>query len=100
MTTPSVPSSETIASILRRFSAFADLSDSYINLLAENSSPFHCSVGQELLVNDRLPEYVYCVVEGRGRVLHHDPALRRPVTLAYSHQVIFGLGWFGTKKPM
>ena len=41
-------------------------------------------VGQELLSED-VPECCYAVVEGRGRVLHDDPGLRRPVTLAYSN---------------
>ena len=31
-----------------------------------------------------MPEYCFCIVEGRGRLLHDDPGLRRPITLAYS----------------
>ena len=31
-----------------------------------------------------MPEFCFCIVEGRGRLLHDDPGLRRPVTLAYS----------------
>ena len=55
--------------------------------------PFHCTVGQELLRPDRMPEY-HCIVEGRGRLLHDDPGLRRPVTLAYSQPGDL-VGWAG-----
>ena len=41
-----------------------------------------------------MPEYCFCVVEGRGRLLHDDPGLRRPVTLAYVHPGDL-VGWAG-----
>lgn len=77
-------STNTLSQLLARFTAFSGLGEERLQWLSENATPFHCSVGQQLLVKDRIPDYFYCIVEGRGRVLHHDPALRRPVTLAYS----------------
>ena len=41
-----------------------------------------------------MPEFCFCVVEGRGRLLHDDPGLRRPVTLAYSQPGDL-VGWSG-----
>jgi ATP-binding cassette subfamily B protein len=84
----------TFQSLLARFPAFSSIGDERLAWLAERARPFHCSVGQQLLVSDRLPEYCYCIVEGRGRVLHADPALRRPVTLAYSQPGDL-IGWAG-----
>ncbi|ABB25092.1 cyclic nucleotide-binding domain (cNMP-BD) protein [Synechococcus sp. CC9902] len=86
--------SETLSALLSRFSAFQDIDDADLQWLATHSKPFHCSVGQALLFSDRLPEYCYCILEGRGRVLHHDPALRRPVTLAYAQPGDL-IGWAG-----
>ena len=77
-------SSATFEALLRRFPAFKDLGDERLQWLAQRARPFHCTVGQELLRPDRMPEYCFCIVEGRGRLLHDDPGLRRPITLAYS----------------
>ena len=41
-----------------------------------------------------MPEFCFCIVEGRGRLLHNDPGLRRPVTLAYSQPRDL-VGWSG-----
>ena len=41
-----------------------------------------------------MPEFCFCIVEGRGRLLHDDPGLRRPVTLAYAHPGDL-VGWAG-----
>ena len=41
-----------------------------------------------------MPEFCFCIVEGRGRLLHDDPGLRRPVTLAYSQPGDL-VGWSG-----
>ena len=41
-----------------------------------------------------MPEFCFCIVEGRGRLLHEDPGLRRPVTLAYSQPGDL-VGWSG-----
>lgn len=87
-------STSTFQTLLARFGAFAALGEEHLAWLAERAKPFHCSVGQQLLVSDRLPEYCYCIVEGRGRVLHSDPALRRPVTLAYAQPGDL-IGWAG-----
>lgn len=76
--------SATFAGLLGRFEAFRGLDSDRLTWLAEQARPFHCTVGQELLKPDRRPEYCFCIVEGRGRLLHQDPGLRRPVTLAYS----------------
>ena len=77
-------SASTFEGLFRRFSAFKNLGDDRLQWLTRRARPFHCTVGQELLRPDRMPEYCFCIVEGRGRVLHDDPGLRRPVTLAYS----------------
>ena len=84
----------TFEGLLRRYPAFHDLGDDRLQWLAARSRPFHCTVGQELLRYDRIPEYCFCVVEGRGRLLHDDPGLRRPVTLAYSQPGDL-IGWSG-----
>ena len=76
---------DTLQGILRRFAPFAQLSEDHLNHLAQQANPFSCPTGQELLRLDRLPEQVYAIVEGRGRLLHSDPGIRRPVTLALSH---------------
>ena len=59
----------TLHTLLGRIPAFASLGDDRLAWLAERSQPFHCSVGQSLLVPDRMPEYCYGII-GRGRVLH------------------------------
>ena len=87
-------SASTFEGLLRRFSAFRDIGDERLRWLAQRARPFHCTVGQELLRPDRMPEYCFCIVEGRGRLLHDDPGLRRPVTLAYSQPGDL-VGWAG-----
>ncbi len=95
--TSSSDSYQGVRSLLHRIRAFSDLDDDRLDWLSNKALPFHCSVGQSLLVSDRLPEYFYCIIEGRGRVLHHDPALRRPVTLAYSQPGDL-IGWAGLAR--
>ena len=90
----------TFEALLRRFSAFKDLGDERLQWLAQRARPFHCTVGQELLRPDRMPEYCFCIVEGRGRLLHDDPGLRRPITLAYSQPGDCWLGGFGTARSL
>ena len=89
--------STTLAELLARFPAFQQIGPERLAWLAERASPFHCGVGQELLLPDRLPDYCYAVVEGRGRVLHQDPGLRRPVTLAYVRPGDL-VGWAGLAR--
>ena len=84
----------TLEGLLRRYPAFSELGDERLRWLASHARPFHCTVGQELLRPDRMPEYCFCIVEGRGRLLHDDPGLRRPVTLAYSQPGDL-VGWSG-----
>jgi len=84
----------TFQELLGRFPAFRDLGDERLAWLAQRSRPFVCPVGQELLVQDRMPDHCFCVVEGRGRLLHDDPGLRRPVTLALSQPGDL-VGWAG-----
>ena len=84
----------TFEGLLSKFAAFRDLEPSRLRWLAERARPFHCTVGQELLRSDRMPEFCFCIVEGRGRLLHDDPGLRRPVTLAYAHPGDL-VGWAG-----
>jgi len=83
--------------LLSRFSAFSSLESDNLLWLAERAKPFHCSIGQELLSLDRMPDYCYCILDGRGRVLHNDPGLRRPVTLAYSQPGDL-IGWAGLTR--
>jgi len=90
-------SSTTLAELLGQFSAFQQIGPELLAWLAERARPFHCSEGQELLVPDRQPDYCYAVVEGRGRVLHQDPGLRRPVTLAYVRPGDL-VGWAGLAR--
>ena len=87
-------STSSLATLLRKFSSFAEISDDQLEWLSSHAKPFHCSVGQQLLLPNRMPDYCYCIVEGRGRLLHHDPSLRRPVTLAYAQPGDL-IGWAG-----
>ena len=84
----------TFQQLLGRFPSFRDLGDERLSWLAERSKPFVCPVGQELLLADRIPDHCFCVVEGRGRLLHDDPGLRRPVTLAFCNPGDL-IGWAG-----
>ena len=59
-------SAATFEGLLRRFSAFRELGDERLRWLAQRARPFHCTVGQELLRPDRMPEYCFCIAEGRG----------------------------------
>lgn len=85
---------ETFQGLLSRFEAFKDLAPNDLSWLAERAEPFHCEIGQKILSPDRLPEFCYCILEGRGRVLHSDPGLQRPVTLAYAQPGDL-IGWAG-----
>ena len=87
-------STSSFEGLLRRYPAFRELGDDRLSWLAARARPFHCTVGQELLRPDRIPEFCFCIVEGRGRLLHEDPGLRRPVTLAYSQPGDL-VGWSG-----
>jgi len=91
---PSTSSVATLQGLLQRFSPFAGLQPDQLQWLAAEARPFSCSPGQELLQADRMPEQVYAVVEGRARLLHNDPGMRRPVTLAISHPGDL-VGWAG-----
>ena len=84
----------TFEELLTKFAAFRNLDPVRLRWLAERARPFHCTVGQELLRRDRMPEFCFCIVEGRGRLLHNDPGLRRPVTLAYANPGDL-VGWAG-----
>ena len=66
---------------LRRFTAFSQRARPS-PWLARNVSLFQAPVGQELLARDVLPDHCFGILEGRGRLLHHDPGVRRPLTLA------------------
>ena len=85
---------DTLQGILGRLAPFAHLRDDHLHQLSQQAKPFSCPIGQELLSVDRLPEQVYAIVEGRGRLLHSDPGMRRPVTLALTHPGDL-VGWAG-----
>ena len=63
-------------------------------MACSSSTSFHCTVGQDLLLPGHLPEYCFCVIEGKGRLLHQDPGIRRPVTLALAQPGDL-VGWSG-----
>ena len=84
----------TLQELLARFLPFRGLDSDRLAWLAQRSRPFVCPVGNELLVPDRMPDHCFCVVEGKGRLLHEDPGLRRPVTLALSKPGDL-VGWSG-----
>jgi ATP-binding cassette, subfamily B, bacterial HlyB/CyaB len=90
----STPHTETFQGLLARVPAFSRMGQDQLAWLATKARPFHASVGQSLLLPDRHPEYCYCIIEGRGRVLHRDPGLQRPVTLAYAQPGDL-VGWAG-----
>jgi ATP-binding cassette subfamily B protein len=87
-------STATFQGLLSRVPAFGSIGADRLGWLAQRARPFHCTVGQELLQPDRMPEYCFCLIDGRGRLLHEDPGLRRPVTLAYAQPGDL-LGWAG-----
>lgn len=87
----------TFQGLLARFGAFQALDMNDLAWLAERARPYHCSIGQELLSSERMPEICYCIIEGRGRVLHNDPGLQRPVTLAYAQPGDL-VGWSGLAR--
>ena len=76
---------ETFQELLKRVPAFRNLQPQDLAWLSEQARPFACPTGQELLSADHEPDFIYAIVQGRGRVLHHDPGVRRPLTLAISH---------------
>jgi len=90
----SQPSISTLETLLARVPAFEALEPQRLSWLAARARPYHCTVGQELLRHDRLPEHWFCVIDGRGRLLHNDPGMRRPVTLAYARPGDL-VGWSG-----
>ena len=54
----------TFEGLLSKFAAFRNLDPDRLRWLAERARPFHCTVGQELLRPDRMPEFCFCIVEG------------------------------------
>ena len=92
-------SSETqsISSYLAGFDAFRNLEPEQLEWLASKSQFFKADAGKSLLQSDRLPDFCYCLLRGKGRLLHHDPALRRPVTLAFCNPGDL-LGWSGLAR--
>ena len=87
-------SASSLQGLLARFEAFRGVENSLMAEISAQALPCSCAVGHELLTGDQLPEQVYAVVEGRARLLHHDPGVRRPLTLALSHPGDL-VGWAG-----
>ena len=77
----SVQPTPTFEGLLRRYPAFSELGDERLKWLASRARPFHCTVGQELLRPDRMPEFCFCIVEGRGRLHVCAQQRRRPGSL-------------------
>ena len=80
--------------LLARFDAFRGVEASLLSKISSSAFPCSCAAGHELLVSHQLPDHVYAVVEGRARLLHHDPGVSRPLTLALSHPGDL-VGWAG-----
>ncbi|QNI46834.1 peptidase domain-containing ABC transporter [Synechococcus sp. A15-60] len=87
-------SASTLQGLLARFEAFRGVEEALLAEITPLVRPCSCAAGHELLVADQLPDQVYAVVEGRARLLHHDPGVSRPLTLALSHPGDL-VGWAG-----
>ena len=87
-------SASTLQGLLARFKAFHGVDDELLSAITPLVRPCSCNAGHELLVSHQLPDQVYAVVEGRARLLHHDPGISRPLTLALSHPGDL-VGWAG-----
>ena len=96
-TQPPVSESKSLSYYLQQFSAFKDLEQTNLDWLASRSYFYKTPPGKLLFQSDRLPDHCYCLVRGKGRVLHHDPSLRRPVTLAFCQPGDL-LGWSGLAR--
>ena len=88
--TESVP----LSAQLRRFPAFAEIEPEILQWLASNVRLFQAPVGQEVLSRNVPPDHCFGILEGRGRLLHHDPGERRPLTLALCQPGDL-VGWAG-----
>ena len=87
-------SASTLQGLLARLDAFRGVEDALLAEVTAQARPCSCAAGHELLVANQLPSQFYAVVEGRARLLHHDPGVRRPLTLALSHPGDL-VGWAG-----
>ena len=87
-------SASTLQGLLARFEAFRGVEEALLAEITPLVRPCSCAAGHELLVAHQLPDQVYAVVEGRARLLHHDPGVSRPLTLALSHPGDL-VGWAG-----
>ncbi len=87
----------TLEAQLRRFSAFHSLEVEWLSWLAARVRLFQAPVGHEVFGRRQLPELCYAIVEGRGRLLHDDPAVRRPLTLALCQPGDL-VGWAGLTR--
>ncbi len=83
--------------LLTRFKAFNSLEPEHLDWLASRVKPFKADVGRDMLLAERLPEYCFCILEGSGRLLHQDPGLSRPVTLALTQPGDL-IGWVGLRR--
>ena len=84
----------TLQRLLASFEPFRGVDQSLLAEICAESTPCTCSAGHELLSPQTPPEHVYVLIEGRARLLHHDPGVSRPLTLALSHPGDL-LGWAG-----
>ena len=83
--------------LISRFEAFSSLEPENLEWLSTRFQLFTSNVGSDLLIADRMPEYCFCILEGRGRLLHQDPGLRRAVTVAFSQPGDL-IGWIGLHR--
>ena len=87
----------TLLGLLAKFEPFRGVDESLLAEICADATPCSCSAGHELLSPHTPPEQVYAVVEGRARLLHHDPGVSRPLTLALSHPGDL-VGWAGVVR--
>ena len=87
-------SASTLQGFLGRFEAFRGVDQALLAEITSKARLCSCYAGHELLAANELPDSVYAVIEGRARLLHHDPGVSRPLTLALSHPGDL-VGWAG-----
>ena len=73
-----------IKPLLEAAPAFSQLSPDNLDYLLTHARLFRSEIGQELLLPDRIPEFFFLIVEGRGRLLYRPHNSSNPSTLAYA----------------
>ena len=85
--------------LLSKFAAFRELDSERLRWLSERARPYHCTVGQELLRRDRMPEYCFCVVED-AVACFMTTRFASTGRLAYAHPETWLVGLVGAPFPL